>query len=467
MSPAGDSAADSGSGSGARRICLVLPTNRSCADAITALHAEAAYGAGNFDVEVHMVVLDSSDARTHAAHRDVVEDLAEVRNVSVHLLDETAQRTFLEAAIGLSKLDDPSRLLELMLPAGVSYGACTNRAFLVAAALGCESVHRRDSDSNYQRFGGRPVFPIHHELDSVGLTAREVADVVTESTLDPADLDRTVVIAGASFVGELSVDIGEIEHLDQAVYQEVVGLWAPGDWTDAQKRELVGESFRGAGLAPFAHDHSVLGRVDPMRIDMCNIAFHRDAYERVPLLPALDTIGSDYFLMHAIYDAGLPGVLHNRHIVNYYTEERRTDAGFAAYQLRFTKFFLSMLYLNFIYERMAEAAGPGLLDEDGRLGSGTVAALARESTLLDTSENRWRLDIIDRCYRKLGGRYADFAASLERRGTALIEQARTDIEEFAQLTDSWPALMRGAREAAATLPAAHDDRRLPPTGGAS
>jgi hypothetical protein len=187
-----------------------------------------------------------------------------------------------------------------------------------------------------------------------------------------------------------------------------------------------------------------------MRIDMCNIAFHRDAYERVPLLPALDTIGSDYFLMHAVYDAGLPGVLHNRHIVNYYTEERRTDAGFGAYQLRFTKFFLSMLYLNHIYERMAEA-GATLLDGEGRLRSEAIVELARESARLDTADNRWRLETIDRCYRKLGGRYAAFAESIALGYEELIDRARADIEEFALLTEAWPTLVRAGRQAAGTL----------------
>ena len=436
-----------------RRICLALPTNRACAETIATLHAEATYGAANFLVDVHVLILDSSDERTRAAHRAVVDALTPVPHVIVHLLDEQAQRVFLRTAIRASGLDDPDRLVGLMLPDGVSYGACTNRLFLIAAALGCESVHRRDSDSAYQLQHGRPVFPIAHELNCVGRRAGDVVRRVTESELDPAHANRTVVIAGASFVGDLSVDIGEIEALDDEVYQEVVSLWAPSDWTEEQRRELVDESFRGAGNEPFVRDHSVLGRVDPMRIDMCNITFHRDAYERVPLLPALDTIGSDYFLMHAIYDAGLPGVLHNRHIINFYTAERRTDAGFAAYQLRFTKFFLSMLYLNFIYERMGEA-GAALLDDRNRLRSEAIAELARESARLDTAENRWRLETIDRCYRKLGGRYAAFADSIALRGAELIERARADIEEFALLTEAWPHLVRVSRAAAYALPSA-------------
>jgi len=436
-----------------RKVCLALPTNRECGETIAALYAEAAYGAEHFDVEVQVLILDSSDAGTHAAHRRVVDAFAPVPKVAVRLLDENGQRPFLEQAVRASKLEHPERLLDLMLPDGLSYGACTNRIFLIAAALGCQSVHRRDSDISYQLVDGEPLYPIHHEL-AVGLRAGDVTGAVTESGLDPAHTDRVVAIAGASMIGEMSVDISEMERLDPEVYREVVALWAPADWTEAQKDDLVAESFRGAGDERFVGDHSVLGRVDPMRIDMSNIAFHRDTYERIPLLPALDTIGSDYFLMHAVYDAGLPGVLHNRHIVNYYTGYRRTDPGFAAYQLRFVKFFLSMLYLNHIYKRMGEIGAAGLLDAGDRLRPRAVAALARESAALDPAENRWRLDVIDRCYRKLGGRYATFAESIENRVTELIEQARVDIEEFAYLLDSWDALVQGARAAAASLPPA-------------
>lgn len=79
--------------------------------------------------------------------------------VTVHHLDEDEQRAFLHEVIGRSGGAPPDRLLELMLPSGVSYGACTNRAFLIAQALGCTSVHRRDSDSRYQHLDGEPVFP--------------------------------------------------------------------------------------------------------------------------------------------------------------------------------------------------------------------------------------------------------------------------------------------------------------------
>jgi hypothetical protein len=179
-----------------------------------------------------------------------------------------------------------------------------------------------------------------------------------------------------------------------------------------------------------------------MRVDMCNIAFH-GVHEQVPLPPATDTIGSDYFLIHLVHDAALPGVLHNRNIVNFYTGERRTEAGFTAYQLRFVKFLLSMLYFNFVYEQMARSGG-SLLDERGQVRASVVALLARESAGLDRSENIHRLDVLDAAYRRLGGRYAEFADLLRQRRARLLDEARGDIEDFALLVEAWEPLVRSA-----------------------
>ncbi|MEV1022033.1 DUF6271 family protein [Streptomyces sp. NPDC050264] len=426
-----------------RRICLTLPTNRPCADTLSALGEEAAYAAETFDVEVRLLVLDSADAPAREQHRAVLRSLPADPRIAVHHLDEAEQRDFLRRAIARADTPKPDLLLDLMLPDRVSYGACTNRAFLIAAALGCDSVHRRDSDSRYQSVDGRPVFPVHHELRTLGRRAVDAAAMVDETVLATAHQGRSVAMVGGSFVGELSVDIAEIKALDPDVYADIVGLWAPGHWSDEQRKDLAAESFLGAGVEPFAHDRSLLTLVDPMRVDMCNIAFH-GVHERVPLPPATDTIGSDYFLIHLVHDAALPGVLHNRDIVNFYTGERRTHAGFLAYQLRFAKFLLSMLYLHHVYERMAEA-GETLLDGRGQVRADLVARLIRESAGLDRAENVRRLDVLDAAYRQLGDKYEELVDDLAVRRERLLDEARRDMEDFALLTEGWETLVHAAR----------------------
>ncbi|MGW4896387.1 DUF6271 family protein [Kitasatospora sp. NPDC004240] len=427
-----------------RRVCLALPTNRACADTIRAVHEEAAYAAGTFGVEVHLLVLDSADQATRAGHTAALAELPAVPGVLVHHLDEERQREFLRRVIHRAGIAEPATVLDLMLPDAVSYGACTNRAFLLAAALGCESLHRRDSDSGYQVLDGRPVFPVHHELRALGRRAAELSGEVTDDLLDPAHGDKPVALVGSSFVGELSVDIGEIRELDPAVYEEVVGLWAPAQWSEERRRELVADSFTGAGDEPFTEDRSVLDLPDIWRVDMCNIALDHEVYERVPLPPATATIGSDYFLLHLVRDATLPGVVHNRNIVNFYTPERRTGAGFTAYQLRFTKFLLSMLYLYPVYFAM-EDAGAVLLDEQHRVRADVIAELAGRSAGTDREENIRRLDVLDVAYRKLGGKYAEFADHLLPSRGRLLDEAQADIEDFALLIEVWGPLVWASR----------------------
>ncbi|MEU3708728.1 DUF6271 family protein [Streptomyces catenulae] len=437
------------------RICLTLPTNRECTATLTALGEEAAYAAAHFGVEVDLLILDSADAPDRARHARAAHAAAG-EHITVHHLDEAAQRAFLRRVIDRAELPKPELMLDLMLPDRLSYGACTNRAFLLAAALGCRSVHRRDSDSRYQLHHGEPVYPIHHELLALGRPARDVAAAVTENSLDDHHAGKAVVMAGASFVGELSVDIGEIRATDPEIYRDIVGLWAPENWSADEKRELADVSFLGAGTDPFTGDRSTLALVDPMHVDMCNIGFHR-IQEDVPLPPATDTIGSDYFLFHLARSATLPGVLHNRHIVNYYTGERRTDAGFLAYQLRFVKFLLSMQYLHHVYDRMAHA-GPALLDADDRVRTEDIALFTRESAHLDPAENLRRLTVLDRSYRRLGGRYADFADHLATHRARLLDEARRDMEDFALLTEAWPGLVAASAATGPPPGGSHPDR---------
>ncbi|BEL01912.1 DUF6271 family protein [Actinoplanes sichuanensis] len=402
-----------------RQICLVVPTNRECSATLAEVVAEAEYAEHHFDVDVHLLVLDSSADRT--GHAKVLADA----RTGWHL-DEARQREFLSRVVDRAGVAEPGRMLDLLLPSKPSYGACTNRAFLIAAALGCESVHRRDSDLYFQTYAGQKIFPIHAELSALGRPARDVR--ATEDRLDDSRRDLPVAMVGASFVGDMSVDVEDIRDADG--YYDLVSLWAAPGSTDTEKRALVEESFTGS--APFDGDHTVLSVVDPMRVDMHNISFH-GLHEKVPLPPATDTIGSDYFLIHVADRAGLPGLLHNRHIVNFHTAERKSDAGFLAYQMRFAKFILSMYYFHFIYERMT-TDNP----ED-------IAAIVRASTWQPREPNEEQAHLMERAYRKLGGRFTGVADLIGQRRDMLLFEARRDIEDYADLIDEWAGLVAAAR----------------------
>ncbi|MFG3052322.1 DUF6271 family protein [Kitasatospora sp. NPDC048239] len=427
-----------------QRVCLALPTMRSCPGTIVDLAEEAAYAVETFGVEVHLLVLDTTDAAEFAKNADAVAALAPTPGVFVHHLGNDQQREFLRRAAEQSGAADPELLLDLMLPPAVAYGSCVNRLFLAAAALGCTSTHLRNDDADFQVVDGEKVFPIHHELLSIGRPAGEAAAVVTRSELDPADADMPVMLVSGSFIGELNVDIGEILELDPAVYRDLVRLWTPPVWSDEERDAMVDLSFKGVGAEPFDVDESVLGVPDIWNVYMCNIALDHRAYEVLPLLPSIETIGCDYALLHALVHSQSPGVVHNRHIVNYYTPERRTGAGFISYQMRFVKFLLSMLYLYPVYGGMIDH-GRGLLDEQHGLKVEPILDLVRGSVDWDRAGNEHCLDVLDRSYRKLGGKYAELADVVAGKRQQLMDEAQEDAERWAVLVGAWAGMVAAAR----------------------
>ncbi|MFJ9518063.1 DUF6271 family protein [Kitasatospora sp. NPDC101801] len=427
-----------------QRVCLALPTMRACPGTIVDLAEEAAYAVATFGVEVHLLVLDTTDAAEFAKNADAVAALTATPGVFVHHLGNAEQREFFLRVAERSGAADPELLLELMLPQGVAYGSCVNRLFLAAAALGCTSTHLRNDDFDYQVADGAKLYPIHHELLSIGRPAGEAVAAVTRSELDPADADKPVMVVSGSFIGELNVDIGEIRELDPAVYHDLVKLWTPPVWPDEDRDAMVELSFKGVGAEPFDTDESVLGVPDIWNVYMCNVALDHRGYEVLPLLPSTDTLGCDYALLHALVHSKLPGVVHNRHIVNYYTPERRVGAGFVNYQLRYVKLLLSMLYLYPVYGGMIDH-GPALLDERHGLRIEPVLDLVRGTFDWDRAGNEHCLDVVDRSYRKLGGKYVELADVVAERRQQLLDEAQQDAERWAVLIEAWAPMVAAAR----------------------
>ncbi|WP_034091787.1 DUF6271 family protein [Streptacidiphilus albus] len=427
-----------------QRVCLALPTMRACPGTVVDLAEEAAYAVATFGVEVHLLVLDTTEAAEFAKNADAVASLTPTPGVFVHHLGNAQQREFLRGVAERSGAADPELLLDLMLPQGVAYGSCVNRLFLAAAALGCTSAHLRNDDFDFQVVDGRKMFPIHHELLSIGKPAGEAVAGVSLSKLDPADADKPVMLVSGSFIGELNVDIGEIQELNPAVYRDLVRLWTPPVWSDEDRDAMVDVSFKGAGSEPFGADDSVLGVPDIWDVYMCNIALDHRAYEVLPLLPSIQTIGSDYALLHALVHARLPGVVHKRHIVNYYTPERRIGAGFISYQMRFVKFLLSMLYLYPVYGGMIDL-GRGMLDEQNGLMVEPILDLVRGTVGWDRAGNEHCLDVVDRSYRALGGKYTELADVVAGQRQQLLDEAQEDAERWAVLVEAWAGMVAAAR----------------------
>lgn len=157
-----------------QRVCLALPTMRSCPGTIVDLAEEAAYAVATFGVEVHLLVLDTTDDAEFAKNADAVAALTPTPGVFVHLLGNEQQREFFRSVAERAGGADPELLLDLMLPlpsrtVRASTGSSSPRPPWAAPRRTCatttptsrSSTARRSSRSttSCSRSAGRPARP--------------------------------------------------------------------------------------------------------------------------------------------------------------------------------------------------------------------------------------------------------------------------------------------------------------------
>lgn len=431
----------------ARRVCLAIPCNRECGHAIAGLASEAACVAHTPGLEVLVLISDTSDPATQAANaRQVQHSQAESGQPLIHLTTDQ-QRDFLQRMLAATDLAPTlaTRLQGLLLPDGISYGAATNRLFLFAASLGCESVHRRDSDSHYLQHQGQPRYPLLQELRYLGREAHHLGEEVTQVDAHLPEQECPVMLVGGSYRGETSIDIMPMYQANPALCHEILGLWTPRDMSAAEQQAFNNRMFLQRQHDPFEHDRAILttADADERPVDMCNVSFYA-IHEQVPLPTAPGTIGADYFLIDLLRALALPVVHHNRDILNYYTPERRTEAGFIDYQLRLARFFLYMSYAHEIVAQLG-ALPNRIISRDWQIDQAALAGLIEQAAGGCDQENADKLAVLCRALPQLGATYARAAEEIARQKARLLSQAKQDMLDFAFLVQHWPCLIRASQ----------------------
>lgn len=438
-----------------KRICLAIPTNRECTAAIAALVQEADHAVRHFPVQVVILIADTASSGIAAANANALQQAMHAigaRRVEARHFTAPQQAALLTQILSRAALQQHELerdLHALLLPDCVSYGAATNRLFLLAQYLGCDSLHRRDSDSRYQQATDSVIYPIHHELRCIGLPASTVANLVDETVAAPLHADCPVMLVGASYVGALSIDVAPMFARDAEAAYRIVGQFAPSHLSAADKRAWVDCSYLHTGQSRFEQDRSELAHGHSFLIDTCNICFSQ-IQQVLPLPPACDTIGTDYFLLSLMNILTLPVVHHNRHIENFHTSERRSAQGFTEYQFRLVKYFLYMSWLHATVRALDQAKAQLWLAPPGATLAWNLpllhALLAEPEPLARIdAENAAKLSELQQQYTRLGGAYAEFAALLAEQAPQLLQACRDDIARYAAFAPHWPALMRAAR----------------------
>lgn len=433
-----------------RRVCLAIPSNRECRAAIAALANEAAAVAHVPGLNVLVLISDTSGAADLAANTEQVQQSRIESGQKLIHLSAADQTSFLQRMLAASELESAvcQRLQALLLPHAVSYGAATNRLFLFAASLDCESVHRRDSDSHYLHKDGLPRFPLQQELRFLGRESHHLGDEVNQVDAHLPEQACPVMMVGGSYSGEASIDIMPMYQANPALCHEILGLWAERGMSAAEKQVFNDRMFLRRKHDAFEHDLAILttADADERPVDMCNVSFYA-IHEQVPLPTAPGTIGADYFLIDLLRALALPVVHHNRNIVNYYTAERRTEAGFIDYQTRLARFYLYMSYAHEIVAGLSAAPGR-FIDSQWQIEHAQLADLIEQASTCCDQENAEKLDVLCRALPQFGPAYTVVAREIDAQRTALLTQAKQDMLDFAFLVRHWPRLIQSSKKTA-------------------
>jgi hypothetical protein len=177
--------------------------------------------------------VDSPHVPDHAA---VLAKEAAVSGIPALHLTVDAWERILERILRNAGFDDGDRdkARELLTRQGVTYASGPNKAFLTAAALGVDTLHRRDSDHLPDAEEGIARFPGTMEVQAIGRRVRDVAPLRSADSLTPRELDQEILFVGSGMFGDPAHDRRELIAAGEEFGVRILGLSSP--WLSQEKR---------------------------------------------------------------------------------------------------------------------------------------------------------------------------------------------------------------------------------------
>lgn len=435
------------------RRALYIPTDRPCGDAIRHGIAECAELRRETGEECLFLLAEHERHPREREHEELVRRYAREYGVTALPLTAEAWEGLADTLgrLAFPDLASRARLRSALLPRGVAYGSGPNKAAIVAAALGVDVLHRRDSDQEPQLVEGRPRYPGVLEAGAVGRPVAGLSVVNPQDAL-PHHGDAEVRFVGGTVYGDSPQDRRDVLAAGHEFAVRLQNLTRP----ESTSREEVSadvERYFTEELRTH-HDEDFL-ELDPdvAKVEMgvsCVGGFFRE----LPEMPLPDTLGSDYRLRNLLSQLSSPVVYQSRKMRHIYRDDRKRQASLERvvdYALR----DLRLVLLWIVSWRQAElirAAPATYLRADGHIDNERIAA-SLEQALVET------LPAVREAPARFAAIHRDAAAAssgeLARRLSAVAEAAAKREEElagdivsgvgtYAWLVRVWPSVIAAA-----------------------
>jgi hypothetical protein len=436
-----------------------MPTNRPSVNSARYAIQECSVLQGMTGQE-HLFVLVEHDRSTHAGeHAEVLTQGA--TEYGVPTLHVTTDRWVEILDLILRELPgaeaDRERFLRLLSPTGVAYSAGPNKAFLIAAAFGVDTVHRRDSDHIPDQRADGPAFPGVLEAKAIGTLLGEVSPVTNRAAARVDRSSEPVYFVGSGMFGDPPHDRRDLLSLDARFVAQIEQLSSP----DASLDDLLAEVhtyFIDEPATRYEDDFYELDRTGRTEL---GVSCLWRVFLELPEMPIHDTLGCDYFQKNLLYQLSRPVLFHSRKMRHEYDPERARGFGlerFVDYSMRDLR-YLILWRVWTAHNRYIRAHVGEYLRSDGSLNATLYArglADAAESVLPDTSGIPGSFaDIYATAAASASGSAAErlraVSDSARALGSLAVEQVRTGIDDFVWLIERWGDLVSCAPAVHGTL----------------
>jgi hypothetical protein len=402
------------------------------------------------DTPYFLLVDNNSSPAVVAAHKSTLDSIDASPTQMLHFTSNL-QETFVEKLLSAISKDafDVSRLRELLLPKGISYGRGPNIATLVAISLDCLSTHRRDSD-NYHDPSRPHKWPIELELLTIGRDIAE-ASLQLPDGVAAGFTNRTIHMAGSVMFGSPTIDRRDLFEAGEGLALQFQRLGRPNvtfEELRKEAREYLIEEPRTRYDSDFISVH------ESARIEMGNCAFHRTAFLMLPEMPT-GILGCDYMLKDLIWRLKRPAVFHSRKLLHLYDLDRDQglhDEQAVDYAIRNVQYIQVGRIWQVHGSRMA--AEPDRFETAGRFDVDEYAAsfmqASVESMEVVSDVRQAAADIYERSAavapREVKPRLLTVSRRLKELGELVDSQVHQAVEDFTYLAKAWPALTNAASE---------------------
>lgn len=305
------------------RNLLYVPTNRCCIDQISQLAREAQLICEHSG-PCPIALIEHDDAQWSAQHKEALTKAREQYGVDAIHMTRAGAGVFLADVIGRLGLAeaDSARLLALLNPRDLAYGAGPNKAALLAAAAGCRVLYRRDSDVRVDEWPSGLAYPCISESKALGKTIGELG---IEDTREHRTTD-SICFVGTSSFGNAPHDRRDLLAVDEKYLIELELLAAP----DESPEKLLEETRQYLIIDPeirYTRDFFEVDLTGRTVMLACAMA---DIFLELPEMPIHRMLGTDYMRRNALRYLGRPIIFHSRKVCHRYDLERASQANLAA-----------------------------------------------------------------------------------------------------------------------------------------